>query len=250
MNSFVTTLARNRVTGNKEATLLRTYCAPVLQPESGPKCTIVQAIRATSAAPTVFKPVKIGETEFIDAALGGFNDPALMLEKEAKEIWPDRKIELFLSLATGIPTPLEYDDGIWIRRIFMLGKILKTGATNGETFLGNLEKRFDPGVFFRLNVGGGLGDISITDCRQLDHLKKCTNDYLEQREIKSTIEDLALKINGGHFYSLYDFGSENKYECMCLSYPLVMFKGGLHNLADHARFVTPTSPCLKKSITA
>jgi patatin-like phospholipase/acyl hydrolase len=64
-----------------------------------------QAIRASSAAPVFFDDCTIDEDKFVD---GGFmaNNPSAVALSEAKKLWPDREVDLLLSVGTGrrIPT--------------------------------------------------------------------------------------------------------------------------------------------------
>ena len=58
------------------------------------------ALRATTAAPTVFKPVKMGGELYCDGGIGCSNPTALALH-EARMIWPNQPIELVVSCGTG-----------------------------------------------------------------------------------------------------------------------------------------------------
>ncbi|KAL8364966.1 hypothetical protein RB595_003991 [Gaeumannomyces hyphopodioides] len=66
-------------------------------------CTIWQVARATSAATTFFKPIRVGrdEIEFIDAAFGN-NNPCEVLIKEARRRFPGRERMQILSIGTGL----------------------------------------------------------------------------------------------------------------------------------------------------
>ena len=94
--SFVCAVATASV---NHARRLRTY-----NESTTGRCTIVEAARATSAAPTFFEPVEIminGTKErFVDGALG-FNNPVMELYSEAKTIFPSRSIDCIVSLGTG-----------------------------------------------------------------------------------------------------------------------------------------------------
>jgi patatin-like phospholipase/acyl hydrolase len=71
----------------------------------GSGATMVQAAHATSAAPTYFEPVRIGEATLIDGGVFALN-PALCAYAEV-----GGKLDLLLSLGTGEHTRrLEYDD--------------------------------------------------------------------------------------------------------------------------------------------
>lgn len=82
-------------------TLFRSYQC---QGHSPSNCTIWEAGRATSAAPTFFKPIKIeiplpGAT-FIDGGLV-YNNPAELALSEAQRIWTSVKRFCLVSLGTG-----------------------------------------------------------------------------------------------------------------------------------------------------
>jgi predicted acylesterase/phospholipase RssA len=61
---------------NQIATHLRTYYNLQI-PDNLSDCTIWQAARATCAAPTYFRRMKIGDCEYVDGGLG-FNNPTLL----------------------------------------------------------------------------------------------------------------------------------------------------------------------------
>lgn len=79
--------------------LFRTY-----QPESGEiplECKIWEATRATSAAPTFFKCIVIGNGQpFINAGIG-CNNPSSIVWDEAKALFGAHQIGCFLSIGTG-----------------------------------------------------------------------------------------------------------------------------------------------------
>jgi predicted patatin/cPLA2 family phospholipase len=52
-------------------------------------CSILQAVHATSTAPTFFLPVTIDRISYVDRGIG-FNNPAQEVLCEARRIWPDR----------------------------------------------------------------------------------------------------------------------------------------------------------------
>jgi patatin-like phospholipase/acyl hydrolase len=79
-------------------TLFRTYEVPK---SPGPKCKIWEAARATSAAPTFFKPIEIGERNlkvaYFDAAIG-HNNPSKLILQEAKTVAPNARIICLVSV--------------------------------------------------------------------------------------------------------------------------------------------------------
>ena len=81
--------------------VLRTYRC---RGANADKCTVWEAARATSAAPSFFKPIRItvpppGRT-FVDGGLG-HNNPAEVALAEAERIWPDKTKFRLVSIGTG-----------------------------------------------------------------------------------------------------------------------------------------------------
>lgn len=66
---------------------------------------IVEALMATSAAPTYFDPVTINDCKFVDGGIVA-NNPADIALMEARLLWPQRKIVL-ISIGTGRPKEKE-----------------------------------------------------------------------------------------------------------------------------------------------
>lgn len=58
------------------------------------------ALRATTAAPTVFKPVQMGTDMYSDGGLVASN-PAAIAIHEARTLYPDIPIEMVVSVGTG-----------------------------------------------------------------------------------------------------------------------------------------------------
>src|SRR6266571_3366143 len=82
-------------------TLFRTW-TPAANQAYG--CTIIEAIRATTAAPNFFKAVEFGEPtkqRYLDGGLR-CNNPVQHVVEEAKFLFPDRPISCVVSLGTGI----------------------------------------------------------------------------------------------------------------------------------------------------
>lgn len=185
------------MTGNKEPIIFRSYPAPCSDPElqeTVDGAAIWEAIRATTAAPTYFKPIHIGPVRFVDAAFGGFNDPGLVVQSQAQKIWPDRKIDVFLSLGTGqhIQRGLMHNNlpqlGLDLCRTFM--RVL----TSNEVITHWIETELGQSVFFHFSVDNGLGDINIANWQMLGKFETLTNKYLEKEESVEKIKSLIQKI--------------------------------------------------------
>ena len=63
-----------------------------------------QAVEATSAAPSIFPRTRFGGRSFADGGLVA-NDPTLLALREARALWPHRRIGVVVSLGTGSSRP-------------------------------------------------------------------------------------------------------------------------------------------------
>ena len=79
--------------------LFRTYSSldedPIVE-----DCTIWQAARATTAAPTFFKPAIIGNQTFIDGGMA-HNNPTSLALREVARVFPNARLAYVLSFGTG-----------------------------------------------------------------------------------------------------------------------------------------------------
>ncbi|KAJ7829026.1 FabD/lysophospholipase-like protein [Mycena olivaceomarginata] len=138
-----------------QAPLLRTYDSP---DEPAVACKIWEAARATSAAPTFFKRIEINlggiMQPFIDGGLG-CNNPTLMLLKEAKVVFPNRRLACVLSIGTGQVKPAHIPRPSPVQRVLPrdVVRALAAIATDCEQTNQDMLGRFaeTPGVYFRFN---------------------------------------------------------------------------------------------------
>lgn len=65
------------------------------------------ALRASTAAPTVFKPVMMGGEMYCDGGIVASN-PAAVAVHEARALFPDVPIEMVVSIGTGGKEPTGY----------------------------------------------------------------------------------------------------------------------------------------------
>lgn len=185
------------MTGNKEPILFRSYPAPCSEPElqeTVDGATIWQAIRATTAAPTFFNPIVIRGVGFLDAATGGFNDPGLVVQGQAEEIWPGRKIDVFLSVGTG----KRNQRGLVHTNILLwfldLVRVIKIILTSNEVITHLIERSLGQDVFFYFSVDDGIGDNKISNWQMLGKFESLTNKYLDHGERVRSMKSLVQKI--------------------------------------------------------
>ncbi|KAH8201376.1 hypothetical protein TruAng_004459 [Truncatella angustata] len=142
-------------------------------------CAIWQVARATSAATTFFKSIKLGRDaiEFIDAGFG-YNNPCRILINEARRQFPDRHQLQVLSIGTGIGDVVTIEDS----RIKIL-KALRSMATTSKKVARELDQQYGDGdSYHRFNVDRGLEDITLADWQKASRISAHTKNYLEENQ--------------------------------------------------------------------
>jgi predicted acylesterase/phospholipase RssA len=188
--SFVCAVAAHNI---GSPTLFRSYHVP-----GGINCSIWQAARATSAVPTVFKRIKIGEKnaeiEYLDGGMG-WNNPVQQVLAEAHIIYDDRPVDCILSVGTGRALTVGLPQPDTFQRLLPTDAIavLKKLATDSEKTAGDFEQRYQsiPGVYFRLNVEQGLQCISLEEWKKLGEVKTHTIQYLKEVKVRQEVDKLV-----------------------------------------------------------
>jgi hypothetical protein len=200
MQSFVCAVTSANI---GSPTLFRTYNVP--RGESY-NCKIWEAARATSAAPTFFKPIKIGrenaEETFIDAALG-CNNPVRQVLGEVELAFPGAPIACVVSIGTGqrstigLPKADAFQKWLPTKVIGVLQKL----AVDSETTAEDLQKRFEnvPGVYFRLNVEHGMQGITLEEWNKLGEVTTHTRKYLEKVKVSKEVDNIVKALIGESF---------------------------------------------------
>ena len=167
--------------------LFRTY--PVPKNESF-DCTIWEAARATSAAPTIFKSIEIGESglrQFYINGGVGLNNPTMQVLTEAELIFPGRDAACIISIGTGRPKVTSIPKpGLWQQ--FVPTDVIKAMikiATDCETTSQAMALRFRdcPDFYFRFNVEQGMQDIELAHWDRLHKVAAHTQQYLKLQEV-------------------------------------------------------------------
>ncbi|GAP91468.1 putative acyl transferase acyl hydrolase lysophospholipase [Rosellinia necatrix] len=138
-------------------------------------CTIWQVARATSAATTFFKSIKVGRdnVEFIDAGFG-HNNPCEVLIEEAQRQFPARHYWQALSIGTGLGSVVTIKDSRWA--ILEALKKMASSSTMVATRLNNKYRGSDQ--YYRFNVERGLDDIKLSDWDKASRISAHTDNYL------------------------------------------------------------------------
>lgn len=163
-------------------------------------CTIIEAARATSAAPTYFDAITITfpstntKCIFLDGGVG-HNNPSPLALTEANGIWPGRTIKLLLSIGTGVAPPVRYKTHSRFNRLkaaIEAAKLASEIATQCNITHEDLLRKPDlTGKYFRFNAD--LGMIGLAEWDKLGHVNACTLQYLKTFEIdKSEMKCIEL----------------------------------------------------------
>ena len=170
------------------------------------------ALRATTAAPTFFKPVMMGGELYSDGGIVASN-PAAVAIHEARTLFPDIPIEMVVSCGTGgfieekTPPKIGWDG--------IIGQIVNS-ATDGEQIHHILEDIMSEGgtaqlgkssvsqtKYYRFNPIVGTGDefpIDVTAPEKLERLAETTRAYMnkpeQQRKLKEIVDTLEGRNQG------------------------------------------------------
>jgi hypothetical protein len=180
----------------------RTYAA---RANAGPDCLIWQAARATTAAPTIFKPVAIraapGHTPqpFVDGGLG-CNNPVREVMDEARAVFGgDARLGCLVSVGAGhaavigLAAPRQQLGAF--ERLLPAGLIMALGsiATDCEKEAQSVARQFrDPlHRYFRFSVERGAEGISLDEWERLDEVTQHTDAYLKDAEVSRSVDRLV-----------------------------------------------------------
>ncbi|KAI9854271.1 MAG: hypothetical protein M1813_001311 [Trichoglossum hirsutum] len=170
--------------------LFRTYTTDKgVDAQASLGCTIWEAARATSAAPTFFDPISIGGQSFVDGATG-LNNPVEVVLEEAKSIWTNAisRIQCVVSIGTGLPNFKKFGDDA--KEVVETLVAISTETEDTERrFLQSHESL--NGRYFRYNVDKGLGEVGLDEHNEVDWIIRATESYLEEPRMEKTIEAFA-----------------------------------------------------------
>jgi predicted acylesterase/phospholipase RssA len=172
--------------------LFRSYTAPKHQTFN---CTMWEAARATSAAPTFFERITIGEPGFsepyVDGGMGCNNPIAHVLE-EARLLFPGQPVTCVISIGTGKAQTIAIPKPGWVEQILPLGIIvaIRGIATDCEQSAQEVAHRFrhTPNIYFRFNVEQGMQSIGPAQWEGLDEVATHTSQYMRLVEVDQKLE--------------------------------------------------------------
>lgn len=184
--------------------LFRSYQTPGSQEHD---CTIWEAARATSAAPTYFPRILIGpaggEEEFFDGGIGS-NNPIKELHAEAEQVFDrNRQVACIISIGTGVRPANQVESSGLLENITIpihLIKGFKRMALSSERFVEDMEQKYldMQGLYFRLNVDKGLQSVGLADSTRLGEVATHTHAYLSTSAMRAKIRDIVDAVCGGN----------------------------------------------------
>lgn len=152
-----------------------------------------QAARATSAAPTYFRPMKIHSHTFIDGGLG-YNNPVALAVEEYLRIKglrdrPNKKL-VIISIGTGKSNPgdLEYEDTS-LRKVFSMLKHEAAESESNHRLFESVKNTLEF-QYFRFNPEE-VGSLGLDASHEINKMIEITKDYLNEPDTdKKIIEAL------------------------------------------------------------
>lgn len=161
---------------------------------------IYQAARATSAAPTYFKPPKIGDLEYLDGGFGA-NNPCTEIYDEVRKMNNNSEscIHIIVSIGTGKNTELARFGGQGVSRFWNYLNFAKKWASESEkTHEDMMRKRVHSTIkfnYYRLNVEEGLAAMRLDEWKARGAMRvklgRCIGHLRSSKPFFSTAEDGA-----------------------------------------------------------
>lgn len=161
-----------------------------------------EALRKSTAAPTIFKPVKVKDVLYCDGGIVASNPTAIAIH-EARTLFPDVPIELVVSIGTGGFAEEKFSPKFGWDAI--VGQIVNS-ACDGERIHHVLEDIVGEGgkngkgmKYYRFNPLIGTPDafpIDTKDPASLAQLYEITSNYLKEPEQMRKLKDIRNILDG------------------------------------------------------
>ena len=201
MVSFVCAIGTPDITHVAGPTLFRSYDVAKNKEYN---CTIWEAARATSAAPTFFKRIKIGPPgsgiEYVDAGLGCNNPVKQVIAEAARVFGEDAQVACIVSIGTGQSGSVDLAKPDAFQKLLPIGliSVLEKIATDSGRTAEEMELRYKniPGIYCRLDVDRGLQTISLDEWKKLGNVRFCTKNYMRQEVIDKRVDDVVKSLKG------------------------------------------------------
>jgi hypothetical protein len=176
-----------------------------LNPGLADQLPIWQVARATTAAPTYFKPLTIGKEKFLDGGWGMANNPTWHAYQEVCQMEGKKSeaIELTVSIGTGKADkvrPVARSGTGVLAEFTAIVKYSAAAATDSERI--HLIMQGHPTTtednYQRFSVDGGLGDVDLGEWTvrggknmTLEKIASQTRAYLDQEDTRRRLQRVA-----------------------------------------------------------
>ena len=224
-------------------TIFRSYNAEGV---SRSKCAIWEAARATSAAPSFFKPMTIKNPHpsitYVDGGLG-YNNPSQLAIIEAQRIWNSKSKDVCLvSIGTGqqsaasIVDESQLENNLEAQRSFfkVVQSSLSALASNNIPYW-KTAKNIPPGILALLKMAGGLTSIVTNTEAVHDGLQREAEQQFPyfRFNVERNVGDVgledwkklgALTTNTGAYMRTYDLEKKKIMCAKCLIDPGAFYR--------------------------
>ncbi|KAH8826732.1 hypothetical protein DL96DRAFT_1211231 [Flagelloscypha sp. PMI_526] len=173
--------------------LLRNYRGRI--DSDPPNCTLVEAIRATTAMPELFTPVTLGpphrKIDYFSPACHGFNNPIDQVRQEAKAAFPSHSISCIISLGCGHPGPIQIKDTTEdaARAVVQLAMDSVRAAEQTYRRLVGI-----PNLYFRFDVPYGLERAVLRLNPTLSEIRAHITTYVGQDQTSDQINSAVKQL--------------------------------------------------------
>ena len=167
-------------------------------------CEIWEAARATSAAPTFFKRIKIGPSRsginYVDTRIS-YNNPIKQVIAKATRVFREgAPVGCIISVGTGqsgsvgLAQPDTFQK--WIPTDLIKG--LKEIVTDSGRIAEEMELRFKniPGLYNRFDVDRGLNSVSLAEWKQLGTVREHTKNYMRLELVDRRVDHVVRALCG------------------------------------------------------
>jgi hypothetical protein len=151
-------------------------------------CTIIEAARATAAAPTYFPTAKIGKSTFFDGAMKN-NNPIIEAVNELHGPLHDPPVRCLVSIGTGTTEHPPYRPGM-IGLVKALTRLAVDTEAKHQEVMANPEYESLRPIYFRFNVEG-LGDVDLSSWQKLPEIRSKTKKMLSEYDNKESLKECA-----------------------------------------------------------
>jgi hypothetical protein len=165
---------------------------------------IWEAARATSAAPTFFKRIAIGELgqvkeQFIDAGMGCNNPTQEVLDEASAIFGEDHPLGLIISLGTGQKPVIALNEPTPFQKLLPINlvKAVAKMATDSEVLADVVARRFEniSGPYFRFNAVQGVGLVALDEWKKMSEVQTHTHSYLQESHISIKLDEAVKRLN-------------------------------------------------------